>query len=137
MRFLAILPFLICSLAAQSFTLTITVKGFQSDKGGARLAVHKDASTFPGNADKAVAKQMVPIKDGLAKIEIPELPPGTYAVAVFHDANGNGKLDTNFLGIPKEPTGASRDPKPRMGPPKFTDCSFDLKSNTSITINLQ
>jgi uncharacterized protein (DUF2141 family) len=80
---------------------------------------------------------MVPIKDGLAKIEIPELPPGTYAVAVFHDANGNGKLDTNFLGIPKEPTGASRDPKPRMGPPKFTDCSFDLKSNTSITINLQ
>jgi uncharacterized protein (DUF2141 family) len=51
---------------------------------------------------------------------------GEYAVAVFEDINGNGKLDTNFLGIPKEPVGTSRDAKGNFGPPKFVDAAFKI-----------
>ncbi len=128
---------LVLPLAAQNHTLTLTVQGFKSDQGEAAIAVHKDASTFPMKAEKAVASQRVPIKDGVVTLAFPKLAPGVYAVAVFHDVNGNKKLDTNFLGIPKEPTGASRDPRPRMGPPKFSDASFELQSDLAIRITLQ
>jgi uncharacterized protein (DUF2141 family) len=50
--------------------------------------------------------------------------PGTYAVSVFHDENSNGKLDTNFMGIPREGVGASNDAKGHLGPPKFDAASF-------------
>jgi uncharacterized protein (DUF2141 family) len=30
------------------------------------------------------------------------LPAGDYAFAVYHDANGNGKLDRNGVGMPTE-----------------------------------
>jgi uncharacterized protein (DUF2141 family) len=50
--------------------------------------------------------------------------PGTYAVSVLHDVNSNGDLDTNFLGIPKEPLGFSNGAKPKMGPPSFDAAKF-------------
>ncbi len=52
------------------------------------------------------------------------MAPGTYALACFHDENGNGKLDTNWLGIPNEGMVASNHAKGRMGPPKFEDAKF-------------
>lgn len=66
-----------------------------------------------------------------------DLPPGTYAVSVYEDLNGNHKLDHNFLGIPREPVGASNNPKERIGPPRFHDCSFYLGATPeTITITL-
>ena len=44
----------------------------------------------------------------------------------MHDENRNGKLDTNFLGIPKEGVGASNNPKSRFGPPSFEESMFVL-----------
>src|SRR5438552_3406736 len=54
---------------------------------------------------------------------------GVYAVACFHDENGNGKLDTGLFGIPKEATAASNDAKGTMGPPKFNDAKFSFPGN--------
>lgn len=55
-----------------------------------------------------------------------DVQPGEYAVSVYQDSNGNNKLDTNFLGIPSEPYGISREAKGFMGPPKFEDAKFIL-----------
>ena len=55
-----------------------------------------------------------------------QLEPGKYALAVYHDLNGNDLLDKNFIGIPKEPYGFSNDFRPRFSPPKFKDCAFDV-----------
>ena len=52
------------------------------------------------------------------------VPPGTYAVAAFHDANGNGKLDT-MMGIPKEGFAFSRNPKMQPRAPHFNEASFE------------
>ena len=52
----------------------------------------------------------------------------------FYDKNGNGKLDTNFLGIPKEPTAMSNNAKGSFGPPKFKDAKFTLTANTTIQV---
>ena len=44
--------------------------------------------------------------DGTA-VDFEGLAAGRYAVMVFHDVNGNGTLDQNFMGIPREPLGFS------------------------------
>ncbi len=61
------------------------------------------------------------------------LKDGVYAVAIIHDENGNGALDTNPLGIPTEGVGASTNPRV-FGKPKFDQAQFTLKGNASITI---
>lgn len=64
--------------------------------------------------------------------------PGRYAVVVVSDVNGNGKLDTNFLGIPKEPVGASHNPTSRFGPPRFQDAAFDVAdSPVELVVHLR
>jgi uncharacterized protein (DUF2141 family) len=57
---------------------------------------------------------------------------------VVADVNGNGKLDTNLIGIPKEPVGASRNPALRFGPPKFEETAVDLDDKAQeLIINLK
>ena len=65
-----------------------------------------------------------------------DIPEGDYAVTIFHDKNGDGKLNTNFVGIPKEPYGFSNNPFAMFGPPSFEKCIFQVKGNTTINIAL-
>ena len=55
-----------------------------------------------------------------------DLPAGPYAVAAFHDLNGNGKLDRTALGPPAEPYGFSNDARGNFGPPGFDSAAIDL-----------
>ena len=78
------------------------------------------------------------IADKRAVCEFSGIGPGTYAVAVFHDENSNGKLDTNFLGIPREGVGASNGARGHLGPPKFDAATFRFpggRLDLKITIN--
>ena len=66
-----------------------------------------------------------------------DLPPGVYAVSVRHDENLNGKLDTNFLGIPKEGYGASNNPSKKLREPTFDEGRIELKdAEQAIEIKL-
>ena len=57
------------------------------------------------------------------------LPFGKYAITIFHDVNDNEELDTNFIGIPKEPYGFSNNPKSSFGPPGFDDAVFEFEKD--------
>ncbi|MBY0427835.1 MAG: DUF2141 domain-containing protein, partial [Alphaproteobacteria bacterium] len=96
-----------------------------------------DAGAYPTKEAKSKDKQMVKIVQGTAVFSFKGVAPGTYAVAVYHDENGNGKMDTNFIGIPKERTGASNDAKGKMGPPKFQDAKFVVSGDLTISIAMQ
>ncbi|NQZ77951.1 MAG: DUF2141 domain-containing protein [Ekhidna sp.] len=65
-----------------------------------------------------------------------DLPRGEYAVAIFHDLDGDGMLNTNWIGIPREPYGFSKNFHPKMSAPSFDDCSFKLTSDKTIEISL-
>ena len=66
-----------------------------------------------------------------------EVPFGDYAVAASLDLNGNGKLDKNFVGYPKEPFGFSNNFKPTLSGPDFSDCKFTFtQQNSLLTIKL-
>jgi uncharacterized protein (DUF2141 family) len=127
-----------CQPTANKGTLIVKLIGFRSDKGQTCVSVFNTAKGFPGKYDQAFRILRSPIKGKQATLEFPDLPYGTYAVSVLHDENSNNKMDTNFIGIPKEGFGASNNPKGRMGPPIFDDAKFDLNSTSkSIEINIK
>ena len=60
------------------------------------------------------------------------LPAGEYALSIFQDVNDDGKLERNFIGIPKEPAGLSNNLRPRFGPPKYKDAKFAVTVGTLV-----
>ncbi|TBM99391.1 DUF2141 domain-containing protein [Hyunsoonleella flava] len=65
------------------------------------------------------------------------IPKGEYAVMAYHEVNNNGKLDTNFLGIPSEPFAFSNNAKGFMGAPKFEKAKFIVDANTVIDLEIK
>jgi len=128
-------------LAAESpatGTITVTMAGFRSDKGFMRISLFASKKGYPGDHTRAVRTGSGSIKNGTATFAFTGVPHATYAIAVLHDENGNGKMDTNAIGIPKEGGGASNDAKARFGPPKFDEAKFVLRdAQLKLRINIR
>ena len=122
--------------AASSISLEVMVTGIKSDAGVIRLAICAPGTGFPDCKTKAVRTAELAIQKGVATASLAELPPGSYAVSVFHDANGNGKLDT-FLGIPREGYGFSRNPPFRPRAPRFSETAISLQGAATERIALR
>jgi uncharacterized protein (DUF2141 family) len=115
-------------------TLTIFVQGIPESQGNIRVGVYDSPAKF--RSSTGVAYQLVQAaKKGNMTVKL-SLQPGSYAVAVYHDANANGKLDTNFLGIPTEVYGFSNNARGTFGPPDFGDCLVTITGHTTISIRL-
>jgi uncharacterized protein (DUF2141 family) len=110
--------------AAAENAIVVEVLGLKTEEGWVACALWASEEGYPKDGKLAVQRVYVVPKAGAARCRFGNPPPGTYAVAVYHDINSNHKLDTNFLGIPSEPVGASNDAKGSMGPPHFADAKF-------------
>lgn len=99
----------------------------------------ESAAGFPTEfLHKATNIMVIKIRDTQARCDFEDIPPGTYALAVVHDENMNGKLDTNVLGIPREGYGFSNDAKALLGAPTFSAASFAYDGkNVDLTISLR
>lgn len=106
--------------------LTVRVRGLNTYTGKlvAHLYRQAEADAFPTKPERAFRSATAPASKYTVELRFGNIPPGVYAVGVYHDANGNGKLDTNFLGIPNEGMASSNNAKGSMGPPKFQDAAF-------------
>lgn len=116
----------------KTFDLTIEIEGIENNKGKIYIAIYDSEETFLKKAKGVVAD----IKDKKSTGIIKGLKKGSYAVSLFHDENGNKKMDTKIFGIPKEPYGFSNDATGFMGPPKYQDAKFSLEANKTITIKV-
>ena len=96
----------------------------------------RGAYSYPKEPSAAYRLSFSDIHNSKSIVLLAGIPQGTYAIACYHDENDNGKLDSNFLGIPKEGTGASNNARGSIGPPKFKDAKFQLVSDTSLTIKI-
>ena len=66
-----------------------------------------------------------------------DLPAGDYAFHAYQDLDMNGRMRTNFIGIPREPTAVSNDATGRFGPPRFADASIAVgESPVRVPMNL-
>ncbi|MBI5546925.1 MAG: DUF2141 domain-containing protein [Deltaproteobacteria bacterium] len=120
--------------AGGKLTLTVEITGFRSDAGYAAAAIYRTKESY---LKKPEVTRTAKIVGGRAILVFEAIEPGTLVVNGFHDENENGTLDTNWLGMPKEGTGVSRDAKGRMGPPKFDDARLELSAGTeSISFKL-
>lgn len=124
--------------ANSSSTLTIDVDGLRNRKGQVCLSVFATSVGFPSKTANAVQSQCIKITDAPFKVTLRQLQPGSYAIAVLHDENNDRQANSNFLGIPKEGFGFSRNPAIRFGPPKFASSAVTLMgSSTNIKIHLK
>lgn len=119
--------------AQNSFTVTVTVEEANSNDGKMFIALYNSNTGFLKTAFKSSKSD---IKDNQSIAVFEDIPEGVYAVSVLHDENDNGKMDTNFIGIPKEDYGCSNGATGFMGPPKWDDAKFELKENKILKITL-
>jgi uncharacterized protein (DUF2141 family) len=122
----------------QKGVIHVDVVGLRNNKGQVFCALYASAEGFPKNSQKAIRRDTSSVTERKASCEFSGIEPGAYAVSVFHDENSNGKLDTNFFGIPREGVGASNDARGHMGPPKFDAARFQFSGgrlNLKVTIN--
>ncbi len=116
----------------ENCTLSIEFEGLKSDNGKLFIALYNEEEDFLKNQMKGL---IVDIFNGKASASFDNLESGIYAISSFHDKNENGKMDTNFLGIPKEPVACSNNAKGKFGPPKFKDAKFMISTDhTQIKI---
>ncbi len=122
-------------LAASAADLRVTVSDGPAVPATLYVALFDSAEAL--TADKAVAAQTLPMRDGKAQLVFVGLPPGRYALKSFADENGNGKLDANLVGVPIERYGFSNDARGRMGPPTFDAAAVPLEAaDSSIALRL-
>ena len=125
---------------AQSSCPGIHVKilSIGNSTGAVACALFESPAGFPTEfLHSATNIMMIKIKDAQARCDFEDIPPGTYALAVVHDENMNGKLDTNLLGVPTEGYGFSNDAKAFLSAPSFSAASFSYDGrNVDMTISL-
>jgi uncharacterized protein (DUF2141 family) len=125
----ALAPF--SALAAD---LSLSVADGPTAEATLYVALYNDAAGYADS--KAVASQTAPMREGKARLVFAGLAPGRYALRVFADENGNGKLDTNLMGMPTERYGFSNDAKGNRAPPTFEAAAISVDADLQTVIHL-
>jgi uncharacterized protein (DUF2141 family) len=115
--------------------VVVKLSNLRNEKGVCRVCIFNSAAAFKGEEGTPVGCSTVSAKEPQAVFE--SLSAGTYAVFVFHDANNNNRMDKNFLGIPKEGYGASRNNLPFAAAPTFEGNKFAVATKSTVTLNVR
>jgi uncharacterized protein (DUF2141 family) len=128
---------LLLPLFDSSDDLTVIVSDCKSQKGQLFIALYDDKDEFP-IFGKQLIGEIVPLsKKPRHEFTFKKLVHKTYAIAVFHDINSNGKLDRNALGLPLEPYGFSNNARNTFSAPSFSQASFVHEEEQSISISVR
>ena len=117
----------------------VTILNIRNSTGAVACALFESQDGFPVEFLHTATRIMVlRIRETQARCDFEDIAPGAYALAVIHDENMNGKLDTSWLGIPSEGYGFSNDVKALLGPPSFSAARFPYDGrNLDMTIRLE
>jgi uncharacterized protein (DUF2141 family) len=130
--------FLLVALAAKpasAASLEIVIENSLVAEGQIMIRLLQGEAEFKGESPAYAALQRRATM-GEMRFVIDDLPDAEYGLQVMHDTNGNGELDTNFVGMPREPWAFSNNATGNMGPPKWQDIKFSLDSDSQQSIRL-
>ena len=111
--------------ASRAGRVDVSLEGLRDARGEVRACLTTRPDRFPDCQEDPAARRLTVPAAQAASLRFDDLPSGAYAVALFHDANGNGRLDTR-IGIPVEGFGFSRNPALFFGPPRFAAARFTV-----------
>jgi len=113
----------------QPGAVSAQVTGLRSAKGQVLACLTARAAAFPDCAKDPAARAVKVPASANVELDFGEVPPGRYAISLFHDENGNGRLDRRLL-MPREGYGFSRDAPVHLGPPRFAEAAFAVNGGS-------
>ena len=129
---------LLASAGPPPSTVSVTVTGLRSTKGMIRACLTPDPQRFPDCRGAADALSLSVPAATHVELTFRGVPAGSYAIALLHDENANGRADKALGLIPTEGFGFSRDAPVRMGPPRFGQAEFPVDGrDVSQTIRMR
>lgn len=120
-------------------SIVVEISNLQNDEGKIGCSLFSNEDGFPTKSEKADKRVWVQSKSKTASCTFTDVKPGAYSIAVVHDADKNGELNTSFVGRPKEWWGVSNNaPAHRFGPPTFDEAKFQYKGGKqTLKVKLQ
>lgn len=118
--------------------MVVNLVGLKSDAGQVLAALFRNGMGFPEAPEKAQQSKIVKIHGRKVELSFEDVPPGPFAVSLFHDEDSNSKLKKGMFGIPSEGYGFTRDAKGSFGPPGFDDARLVIAAGETkvVTIHL-
>jgi len=132
--------------AGVTATIRVSFAGVRNSQGQLAVLLFAQAAGFPDDQRRALRRTSVKLRDAAGRalpveklmVAFPDLQPGRYAISVLHDEDGDGKMRTNLIGMPREGVGVSNNPPFRLSPPDFTAASFTLDDkDLTLSISLK
>jgi uncharacterized protein (DUF2141 family) len=124
--------------AEASIVIAVNVHGVRSDAGELVVVLYGDNPDDFLKKGKRLARERMPARNGSVTFTLPVPKPGTYAVAVYHDENGNRKLDRSLIGLPSEGFGLSNNPAIGLRTPRLADAAFSVgDGRAAVDISLR
>jgi uncharacterized protein (DUF2141 family) len=122
--------------AAMAADVTVTVDQIESAQGKVYVTLWGSKETWLDD-QKSLQNIGQPAAVGSVTFVMHDVAPGRYAIATFHDENGNGQMDFNFIGYPTEGYAFSHDIRPFLSAPSFDSCAFDVGiDDAAVTIHM-
>lgn len=117
--------------------IVVEVSGFRNDEGDALVALFRSEQGFPKEPTQAERRLAHRIEHGRSQVTFEDVTPGAFAVSVLHDEDGDRKVRTSPLGIPREGIGFSRDARAVFGPPKFRKAKLELPAGAEVSVPIR
>ena len=117
--------------------VTIQLTGFRNQTGKALVALFTSKKGYPEKGKLAFKRRAARISKHRARIVFKEIPAGEFAVVVLHDEDGDKKMNKNFLGMPQEGWGVSRNPKTKMRPPTWNESALRLAPGKRVRVDIK
>jgi len=104
--------------------LHLVIENLGSPTAPVLIGLYGPDNEFLNEKDTFGKYRFIPTGETLTA-DITDLPYGTYAMALFQDMDNDGKIERNFIGIPKDPYAFSNNARPTFKAPSFEDCCFE------------
>ena len=114
----------------------VVVTGLRNNKGVVYCKLHERRASFPSGKHASIRHTKARPAGREATCTFTGVAPGRYAVVIAHDENGNGRIDSNLIGIPKEGYGFSNNVAPLFSAPGFDSAGFKVMRATTVTIRV-
>ncbi|MBU3077477.1 DUF2141 domain-containing protein [Sphingomonas quercus] len=122
--------------AAPTASLDVHVIGLRAASGMIRICLTANPKAFPDCDGDPAARHKSVAAAQAGDVRFDDLAPGDYAVSLFHDQNGNGRLDKMLI-VPTEGIGFSNNPRLRFGPPSFAQARIAVTGHVEATVALR